>query len=260
MNDLRCVICAVALLVAGCADPKSPRPPIDPSRAFDKAFAKGELLYQDAFDMDLSQWVVEQRPGGEAMLKDGRLDIDDAGGCTVWFKRRLTEPVLIEYEAILVKAGGPNDRVSDLNCFWMAIDPEHPEDLFADRERGGRFSNYHDLRLYYVGYGANNNTTTRFRRYLGDGSRPLLPENDLRDGRYMHTPNRARKIQIATAGNAVQFLCDGEVVFDFIDAEPYREGWLGFRTVRNHMRIDNFRVYRLVKRGSPGEQDAPDVE
>jgi Domain of unknown function (DUF6250) len=27
-----------------------------------------------------------------------------------------------EYQAAAVSAGGPNDRVSDLNCFWMATD------------------------------------------------------------------------------------------------------------------------------------------
>jgi hypothetical protein len=146
----------------------------------------------------------------------------------------------------MVDEGGPYDRVSDLNCFWMAIDPDSPENLFFDEhERTGSFRTYHPLRLYYVGYGANNNTTTRFRRYPGDGSRPMLPEHDLADERFMHTPNQPIRIQIISDENRILFLRDGEIVYDIYDPEPFTEGWFGFRTVRNHMRIDDFLVYQL---------------
>lgn len=116
-----------------------------------------------------------------------------------------------------------NARVSDLNCFWLAIDPEQPDDLFANRSRGGKFRNYHPLRLYYVGYGANDNTTTRFRRYPGDGTRPCLPEHDLRDKRFMHTPDRTMKIRIVVNGGRVQYFRDGGCVFDFLDEILFRK-------------------------------------
>jgi hypothetical protein len=207
---------------------------------------RGDLIYQDDFDEDLSQWVVEQAPNGTTRLIDETLDIDDAEGCTVWFKQKLKGPILIEYEATMIKQDGPNDRVSDLNCFWMASDPKHPEDIFiSSRERGGDFKKYDALRLYYVGYGANENKTTRFRRYAGDGSKPLLPEHDLKDQKLMNVPNKKLKIQLIADGNRIQFLRDGEIVFDFTDKAPFREGWFGFRTVRNHMRLDQFRVYQL---------------
>ena len=202
------------------------------------------LLFQDNFETDLSQWVVEQAPGGTVTLADGKLVINDAKGCTVWFKPKLNGPIVIEYDATMISKGGKFDRVSDLNCFWMATDPTHPDDLFANKSRGGKFGNYHALRLYYVGYGANNNTTTRFRRYVGDGSRPCLPEHDLRDQKYLHVPNKTLKIQIICDGSRTLFQRDGETVFDFTDSEPLTEGWFGFRTVNNHMTIDNFRVYR----------------
>ena len=204
-----------------------------------------EPLHQDNFDGDLSRWIIEQAPGGTTSLKDGQLEIDDAKGCTVWFKEKLAGPITIEFKATLIKQGGEHDRVSDLNCFWMATDPKHPTDIFADKTRGGLFRNYHPLRLYYVGYGANNNTTTRFRRYSGDGSRPCLPEHDLRNAKFMHVPNKTIHIQIIANGNKVQYLRDGELVFDFHDENPHTEGWFGFRTVNNHMRIDDFKVQRI---------------
>lgn len=208
------------------------------------------VIYQDNFDHDLSQWVVEQSDKGNTTIRNGQLDINAAEGCTVWFKQKLTGAIMIEYEATLIQQGGKHDRVSDLNCFWMAIDPENPEDLFINKKRGGSFKNYHSLRLYYVGYGANKNTTTRFRRYPGDGTRPCLPEHDLQDKKFMHTPNQTIKIQIIANGSKIQYLRNGEIVFDFTDPSPLREGWFGFRTVRNHMQIDHFKIYRLSQKTS----------
>ena len=214
---------------------------------------KGELLYREDFDKDLSRWVVEQTPSGTTRLINGALDIDDAagpgdkGGCTVWFRAKLSGPVLIEYEAVMIQQGGPNDRVSDLNCFWMATDPKHPEDLFSEsKERGGAFKKYDGLRLYYVGYGANGNTTTRFRRYPGDGSRPLESGDDLRAPEFLNVPNRKITIQLVANGESIRFLRDGVPVFDIKDKEPFREGWFGFRTTRSHMIISSFRVYRML--------------
>jgi len=211
------------------------------------------ILHQEDFDGDLSQWAVEQQPGGTVAIIDGKLEIEDAAGCTVWFRPKLDGPIMIEYVATMIDEGGPNDRVSDLNCFWMAIDPENPDDILADTGRNGLFSNYDSLRLYYVGLGGHNNTKTRFRRYVGDGSRPLLPEHDLSGSQYMNTANTPALIQIVADGSTIQYYRDGELIFDFEDSEPYTEGWFGLRTVNNHMTVDNFRVYRIASE----EQEHP---
>ena len=205
-----------------------------------------ELIYQNDFEGDISDWLVEQMPGGSVRLSDGKLEIDDAKGCTVWLREKLEGPIMIEYEALIIKKDGPHDRGSDLNCFWMARDPESYDDLFANsQKRGGRFSNYDSLRLYYVGYGAHYNTTTRFRRYTGTGGRPLLPEHDLSDEKVMLKYNVPIKIQLIADGERVAYIRDGEVIYDVHDPEPYTDGWFGFRTVNNHMTVDNFKVYRL---------------
>ncbi len=218
------------------------------------------LLHAENFEGDLSDWVVEQKPGGTAAIRDGQLEIDDKQGCTIWFKHKLDAPVLIQYEPTMIDADGPNDHVRDLNCFWMAKDPASPDDIFAHGEsRGGDFNKYNPLRLYYVGYGGNHNRTTRFRRYTGTGDKPLLPEHDLRDPEYLLVPNRTMQIQIVVAGNRTLYYRNNEIVFDITDPDPYLDGWFGFRTVSNHMRIDNFRVYRLRER-KPGRPAFPGAE
>lgn len=196
-------------------------------------------LHQDDFRSGLTQWSVEQLPGGRVTATDGVLLIEDDAGCTVWFRPKLKAPVSIHYTAT-VRADA---RVSDLNCFWMASDPAHPDDLFqAAHKRTGAFATYDSLRTYYVGYGGNANTTSRFRRYDGSGARPLLPEHDRSDKKFLLEPGRSYRIQLIARDGTAQFLRDGEVLFTYRDPAPLTEGWFGFRTVKSKIEIRNFTI------------------
>jgi hypothetical protein len=213
--------------------------------SLDPRFTIGETLYTDDFDHDLSNWCTELESGGSVAVGGNQLNIDVPAGCTVWFRPMLSGPVMIEYEATEVSAGGANDRVSDLNCFWMARDSRSPDDLFATK-RSGKFSDYDALRTYYVGQGGNGNTTTRFRRYIGEANnRPLLPEHDLRGGEDLLKPNLPQTIRLIANGSIVQYYRDGKRVFDFYDPQPYTSGWFALRTTKNRMAVRRFRVYRL---------------
>jgi hypothetical protein len=204
------------------------------------AATAGTQLYADDFRSNLSQWVVEQQPGGNVTVRDGKLVIEDAGGCTVWFRSKLEAPVVITCVATVSSAS----RVSDLNFFWMATDPQRPDDLFAaGHHRDGKFATYDALRTYYVGYGGNDNTTTRFRRYDGTGARPLLPEHDLHAPEFLLEADHVYRITLVAAFGRVQFLRDGDVVFDFRDPEPLVAGWFGFRTVHSRMEVSSFQVF-----------------
>lgn len=208
------------------------------------AQSPGRELYRDDFTGDLAQWVVEQQPGGSVRIRDGALEIDDNAGCTVWFKPRLTAPVVITYEVTFVTAGGPNDRLSDLNCFWMASDPRQPADLFASGHgRTGLFATYDPLRTYYVGHGGNTNTTTRFRRYDGTGARPLLPAHERTAPEDLLTAGTTYQIRLeARPDGTVRYSANGRLLFEWVDPQPLKEGWFGFRTVKSHQLIRNFRV------------------
>lgn len=194
---------------------------------------------------DLSRWSVEQLPGGSVTSENGALVIDDAAGATVWFREKMTAPVEIAYEVTAVSRGGPNDRVSDVNCFWMATDPKAPAVLPSGRT--GKFEDYDSLRLYYVGMGGNANTTTRFRRYAGDGTKPLLPEHDLKDQKFLLEPNKTYRMRVVARNGAAEFWRDGEKILSFNDPVPLTEGWFGFRTVKSHLEIRNFRVTPLAR-------------
>lgn len=154
--------------------------------------------------------------------------------------------VTIEYDAcVVVESDG--DRLSDLNCFWMASDPQYPDNLWKrEKWRSGIFLNCYSLQLYYLGYGGNHNSTTRFRRYDGDESGITNPKarpailKEYTDAGHLLKPNHWYHIKITNENNRVSYYIDGERLVDFRDAEPLREGWFGFRTTLSRTRITNF--------------------
>ena len=189
---------------------------------------------------ELAKWSVEQLPGGSVTTEGDALVIRDAGGCTVWWRERLTAPVEITYEAKVVMDGGPFDRLSDLNCFWMATDPKSPGAIPTGRT--GRFADYNTLHTYYVGHGGNNNTTVRFRRYDGTDARPLRPEHDLATPRLLLRPNHTYRLRLVARDGVAEYWCDDELIFAHRDPAPLTSGWFGLRTVKSHLEIRNFKV------------------
>ena len=217
----------------------------EPPAIEDDRYTIGELLHEEDFTENMARWRPELQEGGTVEVSGGMLHINVPRGATVWFTEKLEAPVMIVYEVTVVDEDGPNDRVSDLNCFWMATDSRNPEDLFAV-ERSGAFSDYDELYCYYVGYGGHTNTRNRFRRYIGEaGDRPLLPEHDFEDEDGFITPNERMQVVLTAFDGVAQYFMDGEKQFEYEDGEFLSEGYFAFRTVNNHKRIHNLRIYRL---------------
>ena len=213
------------------------------------SFEVGGIVFQDSFDRaDTASWIVESETAVD--LKDcvvnGELILDVPAGITVWNTTRYEGNVLFEFDVTVVQAGGNNDRVSDLNCFWMAGDPAFPDKFFERSAwRGGKFWNYYTLNLYYVGYGGHNNTKTRMRRYdvAVPPPPPIVKEYD--DPSHLIRPNKKNTIRILCFESRVIYFFNGEKLFDLTDTKPYKEGYFGFRTTHNHMRVDHFKVFSL---------------
>ena len=104
----------------------------------------GRRLHADDFRHGLDQWTVEAEKPARVGARNGVLDIDTPAGLTLWFRPELVGPVLIQYQAQAISAGGPNDRVSDLNAFWMARDADGGSPLATPRT--GAFDDYDTLK------------------------------------------------------------------------------------------------------------------
>jgi hypothetical protein len=190
--------------------------------------------------LSATHWRIESEL--PAAVRFGEIiDIDTPAGLSLWYSKRLTAPVAIEFEAQAVSEGGPNDAVSDLNAFWMATDPAAPDGAIAPRS--GAFAAYDSLRTYYVGIGGNRNTTTRFRRYIGEpGNRPILPEHDRSAAADMLVPNAWTRIRLIADRRTIAVERDGRRLFSLDDAQPYTSGWFALRTTKSHLRVRNLRI------------------
>ena len=218
--------------------------PVQGHGAPEPTWRLGDVLHEDVIEPGLASWRVEMEKAGVVEAADGALRIDVPLGATVWFEPELKAPLRISYTVTPVAAGGPNDEVSDVNCFWMATDPRG--DFFDVEQRTGKFSTYHELRCYYAGIGGGRNTTTRFRRYIGDPDvRPLLPQHDLGAGHLLE-PNTPVHIELIVLGGLVQLRRDGDLLFELHDENPYHRGRFGLRTVKNHMVVTDFRVHEII--------------
>jgi parallel beta-helix repeat protein len=248
-------------------------------------FQVGDLLAEDDFK-DLEKWVVqlEERKGAASVqAKDGTLDcIVPDRGCTVWFREKLKTRVAMTYEVICpgAKDSDKGMQASDLNCFWMANDPEGQ--LFDRKKFSGKFSDYDGMIGYYASTGGGRNTTTRMRRYPRelDGKPVEHLALTARDGKpgFLIKPDRVMKVQLVAYDDVIQYIVNGELVYEVSGGDKiqievrdegkkvlkdsvydlkrfpvYEEGYFGFRMVGTHHIYSNFRVHQLV----PGEEAAP---
>jgi rhamnogalacturonan endolyase len=207
----------------------------------DSSFTRHKLLFTDDFNnpLDTNIWVPEiaPLPDSKVYTHNGKLVMDTKGGVTVWLNKPLSGNIIIEFDRKVIVANGKNDRLSDLNMFWMAADPHNP-DLFT---RNGVLEKYDSLQLYYVGIGGNNNSTTRFRKYKGDGTRTLLQE--YKDTEHLLKPNQTYHIKIVVKDGSTSLWIDGVCYFIYDDPSPLREGYFGFRSTWSHQEISGFRCF-----------------
>jgi hypothetical protein len=201
---------------------------------------RGALVFQDDFTHGLDRYVAEyaRKPGNTVEAKDGRLLLDVDGGATVWLNQPLSGNVLIAFTRRVVVDGGRNDRLSDFNMFWMARDPKNAN-LFT---RSGKFEDYDDLTLYYVGIGGNTNKTTRLRRYDA-GKRELVGE--LLDAPHLLQANHDYQVEIAVKDGCTRVVMDGQQYFAWRDPQPLTQGYFGFRTTWSRQTIANLKIYQL---------------
>lgn len=212
-----------------------------------QAFAQkpGKILYTDDFacPLDAKTWIaeIEPKPGATSSVytKNGALVLDTKGGVTVWFNHLLSGNIQIEYDRTVLVDTGKNDRLSDFNQFWMATDP-HNAKLFT---RSGKFEDYDNLQLYYVGMGGNTNKTTRFRKYLEGGTKPVIKE--YLDAPHLLQAGKTYHIKIVVNNGTTSYWVDGECYFTYTDPQPLRSGYFGFRSTWSRQEVRNFRVTAL---------------
>lgn len=186
-------------------------------------------------------WRVESESEAYRVTALGgdTLEIISPKGLTLWRRQMMRGDMTAEYDACVMDEGRAEDRLSDMNLFWMASDPAAKDIWAGMSERRGVFKNCAALQLYYLGYGGNYNSTTRFRRYNGKPAPPIIKEYT--DSGHLLRPNHWYHIRVQSLRGTVSIYVDGELVVAYRDPEPLTRGWFGFRTTLSRTRIANFR-------------------
>jgi hypothetical protein len=199
----------------------------------------GELVFKADFSKPLntSLWKAEiaPQPNSRVYTKDGQLVLDTKGGVTLWLNKLLTGNYVITYKRKVVVDRGVNDRLSDLNMFWMAQQPGF--------NHTGVLEEYDHLQLYYIGMGGNSNTTTRFRKYEGNGERRLIGEYT--DSAHLLQPNHEYDIRIEVKEATTTCWVDGVQYFTYTDPQPFSSGYFGFRSTWSRQVIREFNIYQV---------------
>ncbi len=200
----------------------------------------------------LKDWTTEDNTGEvKILVSSDTLEITAPKGLTLWYNRRITGDYEISYRVKMLMQGGKYDRLSDLNCFWGANDPEHPDNLFARSGwRNGIFQRYKTLSLFYVGYGGNHNSTTRFRQYFAKAAdtndavaRPVIKEYT--DKAHLLLPNKWYDIRIRVEKGITTYRVNGEELFRLPVKDNEGDGHFGLRLLENHTLFTDFQVKKL---------------
>ncbi|HSD39548.1 MAG TPA: DUF6250 domain-containing protein [Rhodocyclaceae bacterium] len=221
------------------------------------------MLATDSFTQGTTNWKVEQEnAAGTVTAADGVLDIVQPAGATIWFKQKFSGNYEIRFTAtpIPITISGFTDRISDLNVFWAATVPTGTDPDPTHKTYDAALNSYNPLYLYYVGFGANGNKTTRLRRNDGTATRPqitgyavagsataddkagaMTPATSL----VANTPVKVRIVsRAATADDPVtlKWYANDVLIFGYADPAPYKEGWFAFRTTTSHWQLRDFSV------------------
>jgi hypothetical protein len=190
---------------------------------------------------------MRANPAGE--IDKDRSNISGFAG-TVWTDCVLSGDVRVEVDAHIV---GSHQGVNNINLFLFYSDPSgRPLEETRASRASGDYRLYHDLNGYIVTFlqdwpdqrqvDSQGNPYARIRLRRCPGFQ-LMSENhacQCREGVTYH-------LVFTRQGGKLTFAVDGNVLGEAADAEPFKEGRLGFRTYRTELWWDNLRVTRLTK-------------
>jgi hypothetical protein len=197
--------------------------------------------------------VEAQQPATtEVSAQGGVLRWATPAGLSLWWRQPLQPPWVLRFTATALpapaSAGAQAGRVSDLNLFWHATEPDGREPA----PRSGAFASYDSLRLDYLGFGANSNRSTRLRHYPGDGRRLIVegwadaPDVEPADRRGAMTPatrlseGEALAVELRATPGRTQVRVRGALLFDA--PTPLAHGWFALRSTASRFEIRDFHI------------------
>jgi acetyl esterase len=247
-------------------------------------FCIGDVLFEDKLNSPTvfqSDWLVQMNDQGDferyAKIKDGKLEVLDPSGCTIWFREKLQGPVCISYKVVVSSERDTANiiRPRDINNFWMAGEIGDLENILDSNKYTGKFSNYHEMQGYYASMGGGsielNNRTHRMRIYPRVKNKEkcehlaLISQDD--DPEFKIIPGKEYQVQLLAFNDLIQFIVNNKLVYeikydmaatattdnnDFFESRyvpekypVFNEGYFGLRMTHSFHKYSEFKVFKL---------------
>ncbi|MEE3446045.1 MAG: DUF6250 domain-containing protein, partial [Prevotella sp.] len=92
-------------------------------------------------------WQVEsESPDYRVTFQGDTCELVSPKGLTLWRKEKMKAGMTVEYDACVVVETG-EDRLSDMNCFWLASDPQAKDIWARAKWRSGIFLRCYTLQM-----------------------------------------------------------------------------------------------------------------
>ncbi len=197
----------------------------------------GTVLLQTDFSQENpDDWVLEGN--GVMRLIPGAMVIEAVDkDATIWHKKQLHGDVLIEFEARI----DPPVAAANLNTFVHAVDPAGRP--VYEGNRSGAYAEYHTLNLYIFTFTGDQGRAGApgYARIRKDPGFSLLAENlD-----FESETGKTYKISILVENGRLRYYINDVKAHDYTDSQPYRQGWMAFRTWNTNLTITSLVVKQL---------------
>ncbi|OQB15586.1 MAG: Endoglucanase precursor [Firmicutes bacterium ADurb.Bin193] len=198
-----------------------------------------KLLYENYFDSDTGEFVLEAQGNGTYSIKDGKLYFGGLeGGSTLWLKRNFEGDIYICYEAKVLEP----DIAGNLNFFFMARDLKGGN--VWETKHSGRYEEYHKTCNTYI------TTFVKKQPQKGEPGHARIRKDPgfalLAERMDFYTvPNKDYFIEIIKIGQNIEYRVNGETVTTAVDPNPYNSGAIGFRTWCSNCEFNSLKVYAL---------------
>jgi hypothetical protein len=225
--------------------PEAPADPKDAGPAPDES--KGKLVFSEAFDAGLDNWVIEKREDGDEVqvdVRDGKVRVRTRSrlhGMYLWLKaKELPTDYAFEFDFT------PESN-SGFFLIFFNYKGQDGEDILGHhlgKEYGPTlFKKYTKTCLdgYHISYRRNRAANVNFRKNSG---MKLLRQKTLSEPL---PADRTYHVRLSKKGNHFRLTVDDRVFMDFVDKGTLREGGrIGLRQVYNSEgTYDNIRLFEL---------------
>ncbi|MFO7946358.1 MAG: family 16 glycoside hydrolase [Armatimonadota bacterium] len=206
----------------------------------------GELVFQDDFE-DMDEWD-NLTPNTRWEVRDGELvGTWGPGGSTIWSKPAFSGDLYIRFTGRLLepKDEWRTEKMPDggknFNFRFLVSGPDGVDirEVFRDLAEEGTGPNRTGDDQYEGYFFTWTWRHARLRRSPGY-------ENVSENRDYLPQIGQTHTVEICKQGGRITQVCDGHLIHDYTDPDPFNSGRIGFTLWHSTLAVDSIEVFELA--------------